>query len=119
MEFAQGIIKEINDLRKDKSSAARITTSRSKRKTVFVQFKQIGSTTPNWTTTSKIKEAMKKIVLNISDSTYEKLRFEALLEQKSVQQIIQERVFHKPFHNDVEEAFDKWMNQEIEKIVKE
>ena len=61
---------------------------------------------------------MKKIVLNISDTTYEKLRFEALLEKKSVQQVIQERVFHKPFDPEVEEAFDEWVNQEIDKITK-
>jgi predicted CopG family antitoxin len=62
---------------------------------------------------------MKKIVLNISDSTYEKLRFEAIIEKKSVQQIIQERVFHKPFDSEVEEAFEDWMNLEIDKIIKE
>lgn len=60
---------------------------------------------------------MKKIVLNISDTTYEKLRFEALLEKKSVQQIIQERVFHKPFDPEVEEAFEQWMESELNKII--
>ena len=60
---------------------------------------------------------MKKIVLNISDSTYEKLRFEAIMEKKSVQEVIQERVFHKPFHAEVEEAFDNWMNSEVDKII--
>lgn len=62
---------------------------------------------------------MKKIVLNISDSTYEKIRFEAILERKSIPELIAERVFHKPFHPAVEEAFEAWMNQEIEKIIKE
>lgn len=60
---------------------------------------------------------MKKIVLNISDSTYEKLRFEAIMEKKDIQQVIQERIFHKPFHEEVEESFECWMNQEIEKII--
>ena len=59
---------------------------------------------------------MKKIVLNISDSTYEKIRFEAINEKKSVQEIIYERIFHKPFSEEVEEAFDNWMCHEIEKL---
>lgn len=62
---------------------------------------------------------MKKIVLNISDSTYEKLRFEAIKEQKSIPQLLAERVFHKPFDPEVEEAFENWMEQEIEKITGE
>lgn len=62
---------------------------------------------------------MKKIVLNISDSTYEKLRFEAIKEQKGIQELIAERVFHKPFDEDVLEYFDAWMNEELEKIVRE
>ena len=62
---------------------------------------------------------MKKIVLNISESTYEKLRFEALHEKKSVQQLIEERVFHKPFHKEVEEAFSEWMDQQINIIMEE
>jgi len=62
---------------------------------------------------------MKKIVLNISDSTYEKLRFEAIHEKKDVQQVVANRIFHKPFHAEVEEAFEDWMNLEIEKIIKE
>lgn len=62
---------------------------------------------------------MKKIVLNISDTTYEKLRFEAILEKKSIPELLAERVFHKPFHDEVEEAFENWMNQEIEKIIQE
>lgn len=60
---------------------------------------------------------MKKIVLNISDATYEKLRFEAIMEKKSVQEVIQDRVFHKPFHKEVEEAFDNLMNEEVNKII--
>jgi len=59
---------------------------------------------------------VKKIVLNISDTTYEKLRFEAIYEQKSIQDLIQDRIFYKPFNPEVQEAFDKWMESEIEKI---
>jgi hypothetical protein len=60
---------------------------------------------------------MKKIVLNISDSTYEKLRFEAILEKKSVMQMIQDRMFYKPFDAEVEEAFEAWMETEVNKII--
>ncbi len=60
---------------------------------------------------------MRKIVLNISDSTYEKLRFEAIHEKKSVQQVIEDRIFHKPFHEEVETAFDAYMEQEINNII--
>ena len=60
---------------------------------------------------------MKKIVLNISDSTYEKFRFEAMKEEKSVQQVIADRLLYKPFDKEVEEAFEAWMSQEINKII--
>lgn len=60
---------------------------------------------------------MKKIVLNISDSTYEKLRFEAIREKKNIPELIAERVFHKPFHPEVEEAFEAWMESEVAKII--
>lgn len=60
---------------------------------------------------------MKKIVLNISDTTYEKLRFEALIEKNSIQKIIENRLFHKPFEIEVEEAFEALMNDEINKII--
>lgn len=62
---------------------------------------------------------MKKIVLNISDTTYEKLRFESIFEKKDIQHLIAERIFHKRFNPEVEEAFTNWMSQEIEKIIKE
>ena len=62
---------------------------------------------------------MKKIVLNISEFTYEKLRFEAMHEKKSIQNIIQERILYKKFHQEVEEAFDKTMQLEMNKIMNE
>jgi hypothetical protein len=62
---------------------------------------------------------MKKIVLNISDSTYEKLRFEALQERKDVQTLIRERLFFKPFSKEVEAAFDEWIEKEISNITGE
>lgn len=62
---------------------------------------------------------MKKIVLNISDSFYEKLKFEAIHEKKNIQAILVTRIIHKPFHVDVEEAFSEWMNHELNKIIEE
>jgi sulfatase maturation enzyme AslB (radical SAM superfamily) len=62
---------------------------------------------------------MKKIVLNINDTTYEKLRFEAISEQKDISNLIAERIFHKPFSESVESAFENWMNKEFEKILME
>ncbi len=62
---------------------------------------------------------MKKIVLNISDATYEKLRFETMFEKKDIHQIIQERMFHKPFAIEVQEAFDTFMETELHKMIGE
>lgn len=62
---------------------------------------------------------MKKIVLNISDCTYEKLRLESLEENKDIGQIIYERFFHKSFSEDVENYFEEWIGTELEKIMKE
>lgn len=62
---------------------------------------------------------MKKVVLNISDSTYEKLRFESLLEKKNIQELIKERIFYKSFPPEVEEAFEIWMEANISKITEE
>lgn len=62
---------------------------------------------------------MKKIVLNISEATYEKLRFEAIREKKSIAELVSERIFYKPFHPEVEEAFEIFMENEIEKILEE
>lgn len=62
---------------------------------------------------------MKKLVLNISETTYERLRFESIMEKKSIADIITERIFHKPFHADVEESYEKWVNSELDKIIKE
>ena len=61
---------------------------------------------------------MKKVVLNISDYIYEKLRFEAIHKKKSVTDVLQDRL-KAPYHKDVEEAYDKWLNQEISKICEE
>ncbi len=59
---------------------------------------------------------MKKIVLNISDSTYEKLCFEAIFEEKDIPTVLAERLLHKPFHPEVLEAYEEFFEQEIKKI---
>ena len=62
---------------------------------------------------------MKKIVLNINDNDYEKYRLEALHEGKSIQEIIRQRLEYKSFHEEVLEAFEEWIENNIEKILKE
>lgn len=59
---------------------------------------------------------MRKIVLNISDVIFEKLRFEAMEKQVDIKSIIQERLLEKPFSNSVEEAYDNFINQEYERM---
>jgi len=62
---------------------------------------------------------MKKIVLNLSDTTYEKLRLETIEQKKDVHTIIKDRIFHKPFSAFVEEAFEEWETKELCKLLKE
>lgn len=62
---------------------------------------------------------MKKLVLNISDSDYEKLKFEAIFERKDLRQLIKERLWHKEFHPEVMEAYDNYMSQELERLLNE
>lgn len=62
---------------------------------------------------------MKKIVLNISDITYEKLRLEALSKNKDVQKVIIERLLERPFEKDIENSFNEWIEQEIKRIIGE
>lgn len=62
---------------------------------------------------------MKKIVLNISENFYSRLCFEAIEEKKSIQQLIGERMNFKQFSDEVEKAFDKHTNEQIEKIIQE
>lgn len=62
---------------------------------------------------------MKKIVLNISDVDYEKFRFEAMHERKDVKEVIRSRLFHKPFEEEVEEAYDEWLNEQVIEIMNE
>lgn len=58
-------------------------------------------------------------MLNISDTAYEKFRLEAIHEMKSIREILMDRIFYKPFHIEVEEVFDKYMDSEFEKLIKE
>ena len=62
---------------------------------------------------------MKKIVLNISDLEYERFRFEAIHERKSVPDVIKDRLFSKPFHPEVEEAYEDWMNANLNELLNE
>ena len=62
---------------------------------------------------------MKKVVLNISDVEYEKFKFEAILEKKSIPELIKERIFLKPFCQEVEQAYDSWASQQIQKLLNE
>lgn len=60
---------------------------------------------------------MKKIVLNISDTDYEKFRFEAIRERKSIPDILKDRLLSKPFHKEVEIAFDHWISENLNVIM--
>ena len=63
---------------------------------------------------------MKKITVtsfNISDIQFEKMRFEAIHEQKDIKQVIIDRLFYKPFHPEVEEAYENWIENNINKIM--
>ena len=62
---------------------------------------------------------MKKVVLNISDIDYEKFKYEALWEKKSIHDVIRERIFFKPFCAEVEEAYDEWATKQLEAIMNE
>jgi hypothetical protein len=56
---------------------------------------------------------MKKVIVNMSDSEYEKFRFEAMHECKSIPKVISDRIFTKPFHEEVEKAYDEWIEQQL------
>ena len=60
---------------------------------------------------------MKKVVLNISETTYEKLRFEAISEKKSINELLADRIFYKPFSKEIEKKFEELMESEINKIM--
>ena len=56
---------------------------------------------------------MKKIVLNISDALYEKFRFEAISQRKSVPEVLTQSIYEKVFAPEVENAFSEWMEKNI------
>lgn len=62
---------------------------------------------------------MKKILLNISDCDFEKLKFEAIEEKKSIQEIIKQRIWNKPFSLEVIQAFEKYIEESYQKILKD
>ena len=62
---------------------------------------------------------MKKLVLNISDCNYEKLRFEAIKSKKSIEDVLRDRIFFKDFDEEVQECYENWLDQEMQKILGE
>lgn len=62
---------------------------------------------------------MKKVIVNISEATYEKLRFEAIFEKKSIQELISDRIVNSPWNDEVLKAFDEFMKTQIDKIISE
>lgn len=60
---------------------------------------------------------MKKIVLNISDSTYEKFRFEAIYQRKSVQEVIANAITQNSFTPEVEDAYNEWIEKNIVELM--
>jgi hypothetical protein len=62
---------------------------------------------------------VKKIVLNISDLNFEKFRYESIEQKKSINEILIERIFHKPFSENVENALEKFLESEIEQLLKD
>jgi hypothetical protein len=62
---------------------------------------------------------MKKIIINISDAIYERLRFEAIQQKKDITAIIAARITERPFDAEIEKAFDKLVKDKIEQITKE
>lgn len=60
---------------------------------------------------------MKKIIINISECAYDKLRFEAIEEKKSIEEILKERIFHKKFSENVEKAWNELMEEKLENFV--
>jgi hypothetical protein len=59
---------------------------------------------------------MKKIICNISDSVYEKLRFEALRDRKSIQEVIQDRIICKPFDSEIEKSLDHLIEMQYQNM---
>ena len=62
---------------------------------------------------------MKRFVVRISEMDYERIRFEALLEKKSIRDILKERLFFKPFSESVHEAIGSLIEKKIHKILQE
>ena len=62
---------------------------------------------------------MKKVVLNISDHIYERLRFEALYKEQSVSEVIYFRLLERAFCEDVEKAYDTYVTKEFSKFMEE
>jgi len=62
---------------------------------------------------------LKKIIVNISDYGYEKLRLQAIHEGKSVSKVIADRITSQGFPTEVEQAFDIRFTKEFNKLLRE
>ena len=62
---------------------------------------------------------MKKIVLNISENYYEKLRFEAMIQKKSITQVAVDRLLENPFSNETENAYNKFFDKSFDQMLRE
>ena len=55
----------------------------------------------------------------MSDSSYEKLKIEAMTEDKSLSQVMQERIFYKGFSDQTLREFDNWLTHKILNLIRE
>lgn len=62
---------------------------------------------------------MRRLILRISDFDFERIRFEALLEKKSIREILMKRIFSNPFCEEVEEALDSLIQENFHKLCQE
>lgn len=62
---------------------------------------------------------MKKLIVNMSETTYEKLRLECIKQKKEMSEVITERILFKKFDSEVEEAFSKFWDKSFMKLVGE
>lgn len=58
-------------------------------------------------------------MLNISDILYEKLRFESIMQKCSIRDVIQKRFFEVPFHPEVENAYQEFLEKQFNAMMAE
>lgn len=62
---------------------------------------------------------MKKIALTINDIDYEKFALESLKQKKSIQEVIKDRIFERPFDQEILQEVEKWMDHNFQSLLKE